>query len=187
MEEDRRIHELRSLGASIGSNVYLGPDVYIERDFAPLLVVEDGAVLSAGVCVLLHDSALNNVAGEPIKFARVALRRRCYVGANTTILCGVEIGEKALVGACSLVTNDIPPETVAYGVPARVRGRVQDLVEKHKQLPKEGSRFHFLDIVPWRERQTIEAAERTTQRINDFIRRVTTEQSAKTESPGHVG
>src|SRR5207245_2799942 len=129
MDEDPRIVDLRARGASIGEGVYLGSDVYVEADFGPLLTIDDGAVLARGVCILLHDSALNNVAGEPVKFGRVQLGRNCYVGANTTVACGVTIGAGAIVGACSLVTSDVPPDAVAYGQPARLRGRGGDLIE----------------------------------------------------------
>ena len=44
------------------------------------------------------------------------------MGSGSVILAGVTIGEHALVGAGSVVTRDIPAGTVAYGVPARVRG-----------------------------------------------------------------
>jgi acetyltransferase-like isoleucine patch superfamily enzyme len=47
------------------------------------------------------------------------------VGSGVTILAGVTIGDHALVGAGSVVTKDIPAGAVAYGVPARVRGRAQ--------------------------------------------------------------
>ena len=147
------IDELRSCGASVGEGVFIGPDVYIERDFAPLLTIEDGVVISKGVTILLHDSALNNVVGEPVKFAPVRLRRNCYIGANATILCGVEVGERAIVGAESLVNRDIPPDTYAYGHPARVRGTIQELIAKHRQLAQSSGKHAYLPLAPWRERQ----------------------------------
>ena len=48
--------------------------------------------------------------------------RGAKVGSGSTILAGVTVGEDALVGAGSVVTRDVPPHAVAYGVPARVRG-----------------------------------------------------------------
>ncbi|MFO7167189.1 MAG: acyltransferase [Chloroflexota bacterium] len=168
---DPRIEELRALGAQIGHNVYFGPDVYIERDFAPLLTIEDDVVLARGVCVLLHDSSLNNVAGEALKFGTVTLRRRCYIGANTTILCGVEVGEEAIVGACSLVTASVPGGTVAFGQPARNVGTVQELIEKHRRMREEGDRFYYLDLPPWRERINDPDADHSGEEIRAFLRR----------------
>jgi maltose O-acetyltransferase len=168
--DDPRIVELKAMGAHIGDDVFLGADVYIERDFAPLLTIEDGVVLARGVTILLHDSALNNVANEPLKFGRVVLHARCYVGANATILCGVEIGARSVVGACSLVTKDVPPGTVVAGQPARVTGSVADMIDKHKR-ERGNPRFGYLPLPAWRDRrhnpEQMQAAERI---IGQFIR-----------------
>jgi acetyltransferase-like isoleucine patch superfamily enzyme len=51
------------------------------------------------------------------------------IGVNVTLLPFVRIGDGCLVGAGSVVTRDLQPGTVAYGNPARVRGRVADLLE----------------------------------------------------------
>jgi acetyltransferase-like isoleucine patch superfamily enzyme len=168
--EDERILTLRALGAQIGRGVFFGPDVYIEHHFAPLLKIEDGAVLARGVCVLLHDSGLNNVAGAPLQFGKVILRRNCYIGANTTVLCGVEIGEGALVGAAALVTRDVPAGAVAYGHPARVRGSVAELAERHRQGPDGGRRLLYLDLPAWRDRRTPEDTARAAARIDALLR-----------------
>jgi acetyltransferase-like isoleucine patch superfamily enzyme len=176
MADDPRIEQLRRLGAHIGRDVFLGADVYIEVDFAPLLTIDDGVVLARGVTILLHDSALNNVLGEPLKYGRVALRERCYVGANATLLCGVEVGVGAVVGAASVVTHDVPAGAVAYGNPARVQGTVRDVAAKHRRLRQTDGPFRYLDIAPWREHRDGEAAARAAERIATFVREVAAEK-----------
>ena len=47
------------------------------------------------------------------------IKKRASIGSNATILCGVTIGEDALVGAGSVVTHDVPPGAVVAGNPAR--------------------------------------------------------------------
>ncbi len=163
------VDDLRSRGAKIGRDVFFGPDVYVERDFASLLTIEDGVVLSRGVSIFLHDSSLNNVIGAPIKFGPVRLRRNCYIGANSTILCGVEVGENAIVGASSIVTRDIPANTYAYGQPARVRGSIQDMISKQREYLDD--RFIYLSLPPWRER-------RDKKRDDDYIREYLARESA---------
>jgi galactoside O-acetyltransferase len=54
----------------------------------------------------------------------IVIKRGVRIGANVTILGGVEVGENAVIGAGSVVTKDIPPGRIAYGSPARVRGVV---------------------------------------------------------------
>jgi UDP-2-acetamido-3-amino-2,3-dideoxy-glucuronate N-acetyltransferase len=51
---------------------------------------------------------------------RTTVRRGASIGSGSTILCGVEIGERAIVGAGSVVTNDVAPGTIVAGNPARI-------------------------------------------------------------------
>jgi acetyltransferase-like isoleucine patch superfamily enzyme len=169
MAGDARLDELRRLGARIGEGVFFGPNVYVEREFAALLTIEDGVVLASGVSILLHDSALNNVAGEPLKFGCVSLRAACYVGANATVLCGVDVGAGAVVGAGALVSADVPSGAVAYGNPARVRGTVSELAAKHRRLRAQGDRFHYLEQAPWRDHMHGEPARLAAERIAAFV------------------
>lgn len=150
MEDDPRITELRALGATIGDMVYFGPTVYIEKDFAPLLTIGDGVVLSQGTTILLHDSSLNNVIGFPIKFGTVEIDANTYVGANTTIMCGVHIGRDVLIGACSLVTRDLPDGCVAVGQPARPVRAVEETAERQRALDNPNS--FLMPAEPWRDR-----------------------------------
>ena len=53
-------------------------------------------------------------------FKKVTIGRRVWIGANVTILPGVTIGEYSVVGAGAVVNRDIPPRSVAVGVPAKV-------------------------------------------------------------------
>lgn len=150
-DEDPRLTRLRDLGARIGDRIYLGPEVYFEYDFAELLTIEDDVVLSQGATVLLHDSSLNNLVGAPIRFGAVTLRRRCYIGANSLVMGGVDVGEGALVGAASLVNADVPAGMVVYGTPARVTGSVEDLVVRTAELPRS-DRWFTVDGAAWRDR-----------------------------------
>jgi acetyltransferase-like isoleucine patch superfamily enzyme len=53
-------------------------------------------------------------------FKKVTIGKRVWIGANVTILPGVTIGDNAVVGAGSIVTKDIPSDSIAVGVPAKV-------------------------------------------------------------------
>jgi acetyltransferase-like isoleucine patch superfamily enzyme len=166
-----RTESMRKYGANIGKNVFFEGDLS-DYSNAPFLTIEDGATVSHGTVILLHDSALNNTLGLPIKFGKVVIGKESYVGANCTILCGVRIGERAIVGSHSLVTKDIPDEAVAYGVPARVQGTIHELAERHKANMKadaDDDRYHYLDIIPWRDRVNSQLKYRAD--YLDFIER----------------
>lgn len=57
-------------------------------------------------------------------FAPVVIGRRVWIGANVTIIGGVTIGDGAVIGAGAVVIRDVPPHTLAVGVPARAVRRV---------------------------------------------------------------
>jgi acetyltransferase-like isoleucine patch superfamily enzyme len=51
---------------------------------------------------------------------RTVVKRGASIGSNATLLCGITVGERAVVGAGSVVTKDVPPRAVVAGNPAKV-------------------------------------------------------------------
>jgi len=76
--------------------------------------------------ILCHQRDLNEyevgkaVMDCPLKTAKVIIKDGAHIGIGAIIMPGVTIGEGAIIGAGSVVTKDIPPHSVAAGVPARV-------------------------------------------------------------------
>ena len=60
------------------------------------------------------------VAVHVLEKGPIRVGNACWIGDNVTILSGVAIGDGAVVGACSVVTRDVPPFSIAVGNPARV-------------------------------------------------------------------
>jgi UDP-2-acetamido-3-amino-2,3-dideoxy-glucuronate N-acetyltransferase len=58
------------------------------------------------------------------KVVPTVIKRRASIGSNSTILCGVTVGEAAIVGAGSVVLHDVPAETIVAGNPAKVIRRI---------------------------------------------------------------
>ena len=54
------------------------------------------------------------------KVIETRVKKGASIGSNATILCGITIGENALIGAGSVVTKDVPPNTIVAGVPAKI-------------------------------------------------------------------
>ena len=67
----------------------------------------------------------------------LALEEGVFVGSDTMLVAPVRVGARARIGAGAVVTHDIPPDTIAYGVPARVRGEVGD--DEHAQKSECGT------------------------------------------------
>ncbi len=91
-------------GVSIGRDVLLGPNV--------LVVSENHGYLDPDLLIRL----------QPAVRAPVVVGDDCWLGAGVTVLAGVTIGPGCVVGAGAVVTADLPPRSVAVGVPARVVG-----------------------------------------------------------------
>ncbi len=128
------IREKNNIGADvgIGVNTYLGPgnqigdNVRIHTNcFIESATIEGGVAIAPNV-ILTNDlhprcpSYLECVGG-------VTLKKDCVIGANTTILPGVVVGENAIVGAGSVVTKDVPSNAVVAGNPAKHIKDKQDL------------------------------------------------------------
>lgn len=91
-------------GVSIEDEVFIGHGVVFTNDRSPRATTEDGRLQAS--------------SDWSIESTRVM--RRASIGSNATILCGITIGEGALVGAGAVVTRDVPPGATVVGVPARV-------------------------------------------------------------------
>ncbi|MGA9401185.1 MAG: acyltransferase [Haladaptatus sp.] len=104
---------LRGIGVTIGRGVSWGlestPDVF----WPDLITVEDHAIIGYDATILCHE-----FLQDEYRTGEVVIGERAMIGANATILPGVEIGDNARVAANSLVTRDVPPGTTVAGVPA---------------------------------------------------------------------
>jgi acetyltransferase-like isoleucine patch superfamily enzyme len=105
----------------IGNHVWIGPQAYFD---ARQLVLEDYVGWGPGAKVL-GSSHTGNPIEQPIittglVIKPVIVETGADVGMNASILPGVRIGAHAIVGAGAVVTHDVPPYSIAAGVPARV-------------------------------------------------------------------
>lgn len=105
----------------VGSDCYFGRELFL--DLQDEIIIEDQVTISHRVMILTHtDAGTSPLKDQSIitSQAPVIVRRGAYVGANVTILQGVEIGESSIIGAGAVVTRSVLPSTVVAGIPARV-------------------------------------------------------------------
>lgn len=105
----------RLTGAKIGRNVSIGLAVVFDIFYPHLITIEENAVVGYNSVILCHEFLVREGRIGP-----VVIGRNVMVGANSTILAGVTIGEGAEVSAMSLVNTDLPPGVLAGGVPVRI-------------------------------------------------------------------
>ena len=87
-------------GVNIEDNVFIGPNVTFTNDIFP------------------------RSKKYPAVILKTSIKKGASIGANATIIAGVEIGENAMIGAGSVVTKNIPSNTLWYGNPAKLMGFV---------------------------------------------------------------
>ncbi len=102
-----------SFGNRIGSRVRILSGCFLE-----LVTIEDDVFVGPNVTFTNDPYPRSRV--KPPEFSRTIVRRGASIGANATILPGLTIGERAMVGAGAVVTRDVPPRAVVAGNPARV-------------------------------------------------------------------
>lgn len=124
-------------GAKIGKNCSLGQNVNVGGK----AIIGDGVKIQNNVSVYDNVVIENDVFCGPScvftnvinprafverkhEYKQTVIKRGASIGANATVVCGVTVGEYALIGAGSVVTKDVPAYALVYGSPARVRGKV---------------------------------------------------------------
>ena len=91
-------------GVNIEDNVFIGHNVTFINDKIPRATNEDGG---------MQDESDWSVE-------KTFVKKGASIGSSATIMCGVTIGEKAIVGAGAVVTENVPPNAVVAGVPAKI-------------------------------------------------------------------
>jgi len=107
-------HSFVCEGVTIEDEVFVGHGVMFVNDLYPRAANPDGSLQTE----------------DDWEVIETRVKRRASIGSNATILAGITIGERAMVGAGSVVTRDIPDCAIVVGVPARVVGDVRERFEE---------------------------------------------------------
>lgn len=109
----------------IGPNVTMGNGVKVQNNVSIYegVEIEDDVFLGPS-CVFTNVINPRSFIIRKEEFRKTLLKRGCSIGANATIVCGVSIGEYALIGSGAVITKDVKPYALMVGVPARQIGWV---------------------------------------------------------------
>ncbi|MCZ7594389.1 MAG: acyltransferase [Hyphomicrobium sp.] len=137
---DDRWERARKLGFGKGASVYNTTAVFgdvrvgrgnVDRPFVVLdgsgrLTIGSWCSISCGVHLYSHDTVVWALSGGklPYRKAAVSIGDCCYIGSQVVVAAGVSIGAQCVVSANSFVNDDVPPQTIVGGNPARRIGKV---------------------------------------------------------------
>jgi UDP-2-acetamido-3-amino-2,3-dideoxy-glucuronate N-acetyltransferase len=129
-----------SLGQNVfvGNRVRIGDNVKIQNNVSVYdnVTLEDDVFCGPSM-VFTNVYNPRSAVSRKSEYRDTVVRRGATLGANCTIVCGVEIGEYAFVGAGAVVNRDVPPFALMLGVPARQAGWMSRYGER-LPLPLEG-------------------------------------------------
>lgn len=128
---ERRWERLQQLGMHIGRNVWLPESTWIDTSHCFLISIGDDCGFGEGCLLLAHDAQMDEFL-DAARIGRVVIRESCHIGARVIVLPGVEIGPRTIVGAGSVVTKSLPPETVCVGNPAKPVCTLDEYLERHR-------------------------------------------------------
>ena len=132
--------DLIKLGLTVGKNFSRQEKTLIDQSHCWLITIGDDVTLAPRVHILAHDASTKS-ALDYTRIGLVDIGNNVFIGASTTVLPGVKIGDNVVIGAGSVVSKDIPSNSVAAGNPAKVICSYEEFVSRKEQELKATPSF----------------------------------------------
>jgi maltose O-acetyltransferase len=126
------LQELIQRGLTVGRNFNMQSGVEIDWSHTWHIAIGDDVTMAPNVHILAHDASTMTHLGYA-RIGKVDIGDRVFIGASSIILPGVRIGNDVVIGVSSVVSRDIPDNSVAYGNPARVVGPLDAFLDRKKR------------------------------------------------------
>lgn len=150
---DSIITYLRKQGCKIGKDCFAmyPKNLYIDYTRPSLIDIGDHVFLHKNFTIRTHDYAswvFANLYDDFIpSHGRVKIGNNIWFGENCTVLKGVTIGDNCIIGYGSIVTKDIPANSIAVGIPAKVICSINEYYERRKKQYAEEAIDYAISII----------------------------------------
>ncbi len=112
-----RVAMYRKAGVRIGRVAEFGSNIWLDLNFDNMITIEDNVLFAGYSHILTHSFILFGYDHEG--FSPVMIKKGARIGTHVYVLSGVTIGENSVIGAGAVVAQDVPPNCLAAGVPAK--------------------------------------------------------------------
>lgn len=161
---------LRKKGCHVGKNVRLNCGIKAFDTEPYLITLGDNVLVAGGVHFITHDGGifvlhnLNKVPRTMDKLVPIWVGSNVYIGMGACVMPGVRIGDNCIIGAGAIVTRDIPDNSVAAGIPARV---VETVEEYYVHTANKGNLYETIGMEWNKKRQFYEDIHLRTAYFNE--------------------
>jgi len=168
IENKKRSKYLRKLvnnGLKIGRNVDIVSNFFFDPSHCFLISIGDNTTIAPNVRLIAHDASIKKILGYA-KIGKIDIKENCFIGDSVIVLPNVKIGPNSIVGAGSVVTRDIPPNSIAVGNPAKVISTVDEYINKIKNMSSStkifGREYHIQHLDEIKRKEVLDALENRT-------------------------
>ncbi|MBW8327224.1 MAG: sugar O-acetyltransferase [Prolixibacteraceae bacterium] len=123
-EIDESVAVFTPMYINYGKHTKIGKNVFINFDCTFLdlggITIEDGVLIAPKVSLLSEGHPISPEHRHSLTVGHIHIKKNAWIGANVTILQGVTIGENSVVAAGSVVSKDVPDNSIVGGIPAKI-------------------------------------------------------------------
>lgn len=157
------ISKLIRNGLTLGNNVTIREDVNIDVTYAYLISIGNNCEIGSGVEIIAHDGTSLKFNGGYEKIAKVEIKDNCFIGRNSIILPGVTIGPNVIIAAGSVVNKNIAPNSLVAGVPARIYGKFDEIINRDREAIKQSKYYKRQDLL----KADLNTKKKIAEELND--------------------
>ena len=141
----RQVALWKRSGVRFGRGVLVMPSAFLDLTYGWMIAVGDRTRIAREVRIFTHDASAQRDLGHG-RVGPVKIGRDCLIAERATILPGVTIGDRVMVGVGSVVATDLPSNSRVMGVPARVYGTFDAWLEEMRQAISTGPCFAYEEL-----------------------------------------